>query len=287
MSSIAALPSTMQGGRLFSVAEFPIATENTTHSHEQQPALDEQSDDQRAYAEFTEALRRELSANWIGGYCQMPDAVRNDPDLGNSAKLVYEQLLSYMWLKTDRCWPSQTTIAEALGISRRTVIRACEELYQRGHIEKWRRGLCRTNVYFVNPISFARSFRRTHREEPSVAVLAADNQARRVDISQLPPAPDPALEHMLQSMCQNDTSGSDTMSHQEVSECHPKHTKSNHIQGKHTLDSSRSARGAEPKRKSFTPGPRLYEEMRISPPKQVRGNPNPQPRNRNPKIEIR
>ena len=59
-----------------------------------------------------------------------------------------------MWQK-EWCWPSQKRMAAELGISRRTIIRACQELYERGYIDKWRRGLGRTNVYFVNPLSFA------------------------------------------------------------------------------------------------------------------------------------
>ena len=54
---------------------------------------------------------------------------------------------------------SQATIAQATGYSRRSVIRALQELYERGYIERWRRGLGDTNVYYINPLSFARSFR--------------------------------------------------------------------------------------------------------------------------------
>jgi hypothetical protein len=112
-----------------------------------------------AYEAFIDAWRRELEHNWQGGYTQMPDAIRHDPTLSPRAKIVYESLLSFMWFKTDKCFPSQKTLASATGYSVRTVIRALNDLYERGYIEKWRRGQGDTNYYFINPLSFVQSFR--------------------------------------------------------------------------------------------------------------------------------
>src|SRR5947207_9643619 len=100
-----------------------------------------------------ETFRNTVSMNLVGGFTQVPNVVLSDAALSASAKLVYEALLSYMW-HMDYCWPSQQTIADQLGRSRRTVIRALQELEARGYIERWRRGLTRTNVYFVNPLAF-------------------------------------------------------------------------------------------------------------------------------------
>jgi DNA-binding transcriptional regulator YhcF (GntR family) len=125
-------------------------------------------DDETAYRDM---LREELKKNWANGFCRMPDAVRNDLSLSPKAKIVYEQLLAHMWFSTDRCYPSQQTLADETGYSRRTVIRACKELYERGYIEKWRRGQGKANYYFINPLSFPRSFHRTSREKPATMIL--------------------------------------------------------------------------------------------------------------------
>src|SRR5512135_3793497 len=136
---------------------------------------------------YRDMLREELAKNWANGFCRMPDAIRNDPTLSPKAKIVYEQLLAHMWFSTDRCYPSQQTLADETGYSRRTVIRACKELYERGYIEKLRRGQGHTNYYFINPLSFPRSFRRTSREPAERMILDVHAPERREDCSCRPP----------------------------------------------------------------------------------------------------
>src|SRR5215469_298847 len=103
--------------------------------------------DEALIRERLEVYRAIIAGNLTEGFTQMPHQVREDPFLSRAAKLVYEQLLKYTRQK-DFCWPSQQRIADDIvTISRSTVIRALKELYERGYIEKWRRGLNRTNVY--------------------------------------------------------------------------------------------------------------------------------------------
>ena len=150
MVSITDSPTQIQGigpGKSPAVDEFHVAedyntTEGQAEDHEDEEAMRRRLEEWRA-----------MAANLQGGFTQMPDAVRKDPTLSSNAKLVYEHLLGYMWDK-EWCWPSQKRIAAEIGISRRTVIRVCKELSNRLYIEKWRRGLGRTNVYFVNPLTF-------------------------------------------------------------------------------------------------------------------------------------
>jgi biotin operon repressor len=173
-------------------------------------------------------LQEALQQNWAGGFCKMPDAVRNDRTLSPKAKIIYEQLLSYMWLHSDHCWPSQQTLADATGYSRRTVIRACKELYERGYIEKWRRGQGYTNYYFINPLTFPHSFRRTTRERVETMIVDVHAPQLRIDVSSSPPR---SFDETL-ALCQTVTSRSDNVSHPEVTNWHPNQTKENQIHGK-------------------------------------------------------
>ncbi len=197
--------------------------------------------DDAAFEAYVAAWHKELDANWNGGYAQIPTLVRNDASLSAKAKLVYEQLLSFMWFRTDRCWPSQATLAEGTGYSRRTVIRAVQELYERGYIECVRRGLGQTNYYFVNPLSFARSFRpiagpRTARRLPHVnRILLADpaflcgmRDAAKRPVE--PCVPEVTICHI----------GSDRMAQQGVTDCHTNYTKTNHAHLNEERDSDSS-----------------------------------------------
>ncbi len=172
---------------------------------------------------FRERLREALLDNWAAGFCRMPDVVRQDRTLSPKAKIVYEQLLSYMWFQSDHCWPSQQTLADATGYSRRSVIRACKELYERGYIEKWRRGQGYTNYYFINPLTFPRSFRRTTREPVDTMLLDVHAPELRKEVTTSIPR---SLDESL-ALCQEVTSRSDKPAQPEVPDWHPKQTKEN------------------------------------------------------------
>jgi helix-turn-helix protein len=189
------------------------------------------SPDEEAFMAYRETWRQELEENWTGGYAQMPNEIRQDRSLSHKAKEVYEQLLSYMWFKTDRCWPSQTTLAEATGYSRRSIVRALNELYERGYIEKWRRGLGLTNYYFINPLSFVRSFRplpgpRTVTHLPFNAILPSDAPELRQDIGTAQPRPAQPVSLPAQNPeVPNSHTGNAKNAQQETPNWHTKHTK--------------------------------------------------------------
>jgi len=194
----------------------------------QKPSDEKLSPDEEAFYAYMEVLRRELDQNWNGGYAQMPNEIRADRTLSHKAKEVYEQLLSYMWFKSDRCWPSQNTLASDTGYSRRSVIRALNELYERGYIEKWRRGLGLTNYYFINPLSFARSFRplpgpRTGKSLPHNNILSVNAPELRLDLSKATPRP---MEPIYPEV-PNSHNESDKAAQPEMPNWHTKHTKAN------------------------------------------------------------
>ncbi len=201
------------------ISQLPIVGKST----------DAEEEASAAYMAYMEMLHRELeAANWTPGYSQMPDLVRQDKTLSPKAKIIYGQLLSYMWFKSDRCWPSQQTLADTTGYSRRTVIRACAELYERGYVEKWRRGQGLTNYYFVNPLTFPRSFRRSEREPAAHMVLPATAPELQQDMSSAPPR---SIDAVL-ALCQPDTSRSDNGAQAEAPGSHTNQTKEKQTQEK-------------------------------------------------------
>lgn len=195
--------------------------------------------DEALIHERLEIYRAIIAGNLAEGFTQMPDQVREDPFLSRAAKLVYEQLLRYTRQK-DFCWPSQQRIADDLvTISRSTVIRALNELYERGYIEKWRRGLNRTNIYYINPLFFPGSFKRPWRgrgvlpeaHSPEIYVSVHDT-------------PQPDLLRSLSGKFQNDTSRSSKTEHQDASNWNSKHTESNETKNETNSDESRIRRGS-------------------------------------------
>ena len=80
--------------------------------------------------------------------------IPTDPTLSPKAKILYQHLLACR--STDEqegCCPSQATLATDTGYSRRTVIRALQELQERGKLTCVRRGLGNTNRYILTPAS--------------------------------------------------------------------------------------------------------------------------------------
>ena len=208
----------------------------------------QQHPEDAAFEAYVAAWHKELEANWNGGYAQIPNSVRNDASLSAKAKLVYEQLLSFMWFKTDRCWPSQATLAEGTGYSRRTVIRALKELDERGYIECVRRGLGQTNYYFVNPLSFTHSFRpsagpRTAIRLPHVNQMTLADPMFLCGIANATKRPvEPYYPEVTDSH-----NGSDGVAQQEETDCHTNCTKTNltHLNKDKDSDSSGTAASSE------------------------------------------
>ena len=63
------------------------------------------------------------------------DVVR-DKELSLTARLIFTVLCTFADKDKRGCWPSNDKVAEAAGVSKSTVIRACKELEARGVIAR-------------------------------------------------------------------------------------------------------------------------------------------------------
>ena len=82
------------------------------------------------------------------GFTQVPNLLLKRPDLSHGAKIAYALLLSYAW-QQDRCFPGQDALAADMGVERKAVIRYLQELKAKDVIRVKRRGMGKTNVYFL------------------------------------------------------------------------------------------------------------------------------------------
>jgi hypothetical protein len=82
------------------------------------------------------------------GFTQVPNLLLKRADLSHGAKIAYALLLSYAW-QQDRCFPGQDKLASDMGVERKAVIRYLQELKNKGVIRVRRRGMGKTNVYFL------------------------------------------------------------------------------------------------------------------------------------------
>ena len=82
------------------------------------------------------------------GFTQLPRYILKDKKLSFGARLTYAVLLSYAW-QEDSCFPGQDTIAGDLGVSRQAVNGYLTELKDNQYINWERRGLGKTNVYYI------------------------------------------------------------------------------------------------------------------------------------------
>ena len=80
------------------------------------------------------------------GFTQIPNAILRRPDVTPGAKLTYMALLSYAWQKGS-CFPGQDTLADDLGVSKRSVVTYLQQLQETGLLHVKRRALGQTNVY--------------------------------------------------------------------------------------------------------------------------------------------
>src|SRR5207237_734274 len=82
------------------------------------------------------------------GFTQVPNAILRDPDLSDGAKLTYAMLLSYAWTD-NRSFPGQERLAKDLGKERKAVIRYINELKEKALVRVERRGMGKTNIYYI------------------------------------------------------------------------------------------------------------------------------------------
>jgi DNA-binding transcriptional MocR family regulator len=73
------------------------------------------------------------NADWFG---TVTGDVAFDPSLSTTAKAAYLVLVMHRNRDTNECYPSNKTIAQAVGCSERTAIRALNELADAGVIER-------------------------------------------------------------------------------------------------------------------------------------------------------
>ena len=82
------------------------------------------------------------------GFTQLPRYILKDKKLSFGARLTYAVLLSYAW-QEDSCFPGQDKIAGDLGVSRQAVNGYLTELKDNEYINWQRRGLGKTNIYYI------------------------------------------------------------------------------------------------------------------------------------------
>ena len=89
---------------------------------------------------LNEALKR--------GFTQLPNYVLRDKKLSFGARIAYAVLLSYAW-QQDSCFPGQERMANDMGTTSRMLRNYLSELQEAGYITWERRGLNKTNMYFI------------------------------------------------------------------------------------------------------------------------------------------
>jgi len=93
---------------------------------------------------------RELEKQY--GFAQISHLVTEDKLLSDLAVRVYLALLKYAMNK-NYCFPGQDKLAETIGKSRSSIFRGLNELKNRGLVSWKTRGLNKTNMYILEPIS--------------------------------------------------------------------------------------------------------------------------------------
>ncbi len=113
------------------------------------------------------------------GFTQIPNAILRRPDLSTGAKLTYMVLLSYAWQK-DSCFPGQDTLAQDMGVSNRSIITYLKQLEEAGLLMIKRRGLGKTNLYFLPRFNSRgeniSSYRSANSAHPEVKQSTATDQ---------------------------------------------------------------------------------------------------------------
>jgi len=93
---------------------------------------------------------RELEKQY--GFAQISHLITEDRLLSDLAVRVYLALLKYAMHK-NFCFPGQDKLAETIGKSRSSIFRGLNELRNRGLVSWKTRGLNKTNLYILEPIT--------------------------------------------------------------------------------------------------------------------------------------
>jgi len=92
-----------------------------------------------------------LEGTFKQGFGVAPFSILRNPKIPNVLKPLYLNILSYAWYNA-KCFPGQETLAEELGVSGRTIRKYLAELEKIGLVSCKRRGLNKTNIYYLNEI---------------------------------------------------------------------------------------------------------------------------------------
>lgn len=82
------------------------------------------------------------------GFAQIPRFILKDKRLTLGARLTYAILLSYAW-QEGSCFPGQDRMGKDLGVTRKAINSYLVELRERKYISWERRGLGKTNIYYI------------------------------------------------------------------------------------------------------------------------------------------
>ena len=82
------------------------------------------------------------------GFAQIPRYILCDHRISFGARLTYAVLLSYAW-QEESCFPGQSRMAADLGVTRKAVNNYLVELREFRYISWERRGLGKTNIYYI------------------------------------------------------------------------------------------------------------------------------------------
>jgi len=83
------------------------------------------------------------------GFTSVPNLLFCLKGLSHGARLTFVLLLKYAWQEKS-CFPGVDTLASDLEVERKSVIRYTKELEEYGLVAIRRRGLGKTNVYYIN-----------------------------------------------------------------------------------------------------------------------------------------
>jgi hypothetical protein len=85
------------------------------------------------------------------GFTLLPNPILKSRKLTPTAKIVYGLLRCYAW-QDDHAFPGQDRLAPEVPCSAGTLIKGLRELQNAGLITIERRGLTRSNVYWLEPL---------------------------------------------------------------------------------------------------------------------------------------
>ena len=104
-------------------------------------------------------------------------------DLSAGAIAVYAYLMCCEDRKTYRCYPSYTTIGQAVGLSKNTVRKYVEELRDKRLIETEPTTIYRRNgnlLYKILPIEMAKAYAEQQKEKRFLQQVTAERVQRRI-----------------------------------------------------------------------------------------------------------